>query len=82
LIYNGVRAAPLWDSKNQKFVGMLTITDFILILQKYYREAHVNHIFYNQFLQCLRLLRKNSIWNEIIFNHKQLIRSQKKNPFF
>ncbi|RNA01427.1 5 -AMP-activated kinase subunit gamma-2 [Brachionus plicatilis] len=40
LIYNGVRAAPLWDSKNQKFVGMLTITDFILILQKYYREAN------------------------------------------
>lgn len=42
LIYNGVRAAPLWDSKNQKFVGMLTITDFILILHKYYREANVN----------------------------------------
>jgi 5'-AMP-activated protein kinase, regulatory gamma subunit len=42
LIYNGVRAAPLWDSKNQKFVGMLTITDFILILQKYYKEPNVN----------------------------------------
>ena len=42
LIYNGVRSAPLWDSKNQKFIGMLTITDFILILQKYYREANVN----------------------------------------
>ena len=41
LIYNGVRAAPLWDSRNQKFVGMLTITDFILILQKYYREPNV-----------------------------------------
>ena len=35
-----MRAAPLWDSKQQKFVGMLTITDFILILQKYYREAN------------------------------------------
>jgi len=32
LVYNGVRAAPLWDSKEQKFVGMLTITDFIRIL--------------------------------------------------
>lgn len=40
LIYNGVRSAPLWDSKNQKFIGMLTITDFILILQKYYREPN------------------------------------------
>lgn len=40
LIYNGVRSAPLWDSKNQKYIGMLTITDFILILQKYYREPN------------------------------------------
>ncbi|VDK67880.1 unnamed protein product [Litomosoides sigmodontis] len=38
LIYNGVRAAPLWDSKRQEFVGMLTITDFILVLQKYYTK--------------------------------------------
>ncbi|KAG0717621.1 5'-AMP-activated protein kinase subunit gamma-1 [Chionoecetes opilio] len=29
LVYNGVRAAPLWDSARQQFVGMLTITDFI-----------------------------------------------------
>lgn len=36
LVYNGVRAAPLWDNNRQKFVGMLTITDFIRILQKYY----------------------------------------------
>ncbi|VDO46498.1 unnamed protein product, partial [Onchocerca flexuosa] len=39
LIYNGVRAAPLWDSKKQEFVGMLTITDFIRILQKYYTNS-------------------------------------------
>lgn len=40
LVYNGVRAAPLWDTKRQKFVGILTITDFILILQKYYKEPN------------------------------------------
>ncbi|KAL5236233.1 hypothetical protein ACI65C_003643 [Semiaphis heraclei] len=39
LVYNGVRAAPLWDNKRQQFVGMLTITDFIRILQKYYSSA-------------------------------------------
>lgn len=38
LVYNGVRAAPLWDSKKRDFVGMLTITDFIKILQKYYKS--------------------------------------------
>ncbi|XP_052124217.1 5'-AMP-activated protein kinase subunit gamma-1 isoform X2 [Frankliniella occidentalis] len=41
LVYNGVRAAPLWDSAQQKFVGMLTITDFIKILQMYYTSPSV-----------------------------------------
>jgi 5'-AMP-activated protein kinase regulatory gamma subunit len=40
LVYNGVRAAPVWDTKRQKFTGMLTITDFILILEKYYKEPN------------------------------------------
>ncbi|CAH0772666.1 unnamed protein product [Bemisia tabaci] len=39
LVYNGVRAAPLWDSQKQEFVGMLTITDFIKILQMYYTTS-------------------------------------------
>uniref|UniRef100_A0A0N5A1P7 5'-AMP-activated protein kinase subunit gamma-1 n=1 Tax=Parastrongyloides trichosuri TaxID=131310 RepID=A0A0N5A1P7_PARTI len=42
LIYNGVRAAPLYDSNKQEFVGMLTITDFISILVKYYKKD-ANH---------------------------------------
>ena len=37
----GVRAAPLWDSQRQRFVGMLTITDFIKILQMYYTSPDV-----------------------------------------
>ncbi|XP_024899032.1 5'-AMP-activated protein kinase subunit gamma-3 isoform X2 [Pteropus alecto] len=41
LVANGVRAAPLWDNKKQSFVGMLTITDFILVLQRYYRSPLV-----------------------------------------
>ena len=36
---SGVRAAPLWDSSKQQYVGMLTITDFIRILQMYYRNS-------------------------------------------
>uniref|UniRef100_A0A8W8MAW3 CBS domain-containing protein n=1 Tax=Magallana gigas TaxID=29159 RepID=A0A8W8MAW3_MAGGI len=38
LVYNGVRAAPLWDTSKQDYVGMLTITDFINILHKYYKS--------------------------------------------
>ncbi|XP_048340863.1 5'-AMP-activated protein kinase subunit gamma-1-like [Sphaerodactylus townsendi] len=41
MVANGVRAAPLWDSKQQCFVGMLTITDFINILHRYYRSPLV-----------------------------------------
>jgi len=38
LVANGLRAAPLWNSDQQRFVGMLTISDFISILQTYYRS--------------------------------------------
>ena len=38
LVYNNVRAAPLWDNSKQKFVGILTITDFIRILICYYKS--------------------------------------------
>ncbi|CAL1265511.1 unnamed protein product [Larinioides sclopetarius] len=41
LVHNGVRAAPLWDSATQSFVGMLTITDFINILRTYYKSPFV-----------------------------------------
>ncbi|KAL3045630.1 hypothetical protein OYC64_013815 [Pagothenia borchgrevinki] len=41
LVANGLRAAPLWDSKLQRFVGMLTITDFINILHCYYKSPFV-----------------------------------------
>ncbi|NXE35765.1 AAKG2 kinase, partial [Ptilorrhoa leucosticta] len=41
LVANGVRAAPLWESKKQSFVGMLTITDFINILHRYYKSPMV-----------------------------------------
>ncbi|XP_069162719.1 uncharacterized protein [Procambarus clarkii] len=40
LVYNGVRAAPLWDSERQQFIGMLTITDFIRILQNFYNSPN------------------------------------------
>ncbi|XP_026220147.1 5'-AMP-activated protein kinase subunit gamma-1 isoform X2 [Anabas testudineus] len=42
LVANGLRAAPLWDSKSQRFVGMLTITDFINILHCYYKSPMVS----------------------------------------
>ncbi|VDN11887.1 unnamed protein product, partial [Dibothriocephalus latus] len=38
LVYNGVRVAILWDSEMQSHVGLLTITDFIRILHKYYKS--------------------------------------------
>lgn len=46
LVYNCVRAAPLWDSAKQDFVGMLTISDFILILNHYYQSPTVSRCLY------------------------------------
>ncbi|KAG8004655.1 5'-AMP-activated protein kinase subunit gamma-2, partial [Nibea albiflora] len=61
LVVNGLRAAPLWDSKLQRFVGMLTITDFINILHCYYKsplvqmyelESHKIETWRDVYLQC------------------------------
>ncbi|XP_077368470.1 5'-AMP-activated protein kinase subunit gamma-1 isoform X3 [Festucalex cinctus] len=41
LVANSLRAAPLWDSKLKRFVGMLTITDFINIIHCYYKSPLV-----------------------------------------
>lgn len=38
LLQNGIRSAPVWDCEIQKFIGMVTITDFINILRMYYRD--------------------------------------------
>ncbi|KAK4143744.1 uncharacterized protein C8A04DRAFT_37168 [Dichotomopilus funicola] len=35
LIQNGIVSAPLWDSKNSTFAGLLTSTDFINLIQYY-----------------------------------------------
>ncbi|CAG8560110.1 6634_t:CDS:2 [Diversispora eburnea] len=39
LIQNGVVSASLWDSTNQKFAGMLTVSDFINLIQYYYKHS-------------------------------------------
>ncbi|CAG8726485.1 31010_t:CDS:10 [Gigaspora margarita] len=35
----GVVSAPLWDSNNQKFAGMLTVSDFINLIHYYYKHS-------------------------------------------
>jgi len=65
LVYNGVRAAPLWDSTKQRFVGMLTITDFIRILQMNYKSPTLEM----EELEEHRL----STWREVLSDVKDLI---------
>ncbi|KAI6188669.1 hypothetical protein M3Y98_00379100 [Aphelenchoides besseyi] len=66
LVYNGVRAAPLFDSKEQKFVGLLTITDFIMVLNKYYTKGAVS--------AGIRELEQHKIcsWREVFRENGQL----------
>jgi predicted transcriptional regulator len=35
LLQHGVQSAPVWSSKEQRFVGMLTVTDFIQLILYY-----------------------------------------------
>ncbi|KAI8892903.1 hypothetical protein BC833DRAFT_616062 [Globomyces pollinis-pini] len=39
LLQHGVQAAPVWDSRQQKFVGMLTVTDFIQLILYYFDQS-------------------------------------------
>ncbi|KAM9831078.1 5'-AMP-activated protein kinase subunit gamma-1 isoform 2-T2 [Syngnathus typhle] len=59
LVANNLRAAPLWDSKLKRFVGMLTITDFINIIHCYYKsplmyelENHKIETWRDVYLKC------------------------------
>jgi len=65
LVYNGVRAAPLWDSSKQRFVGMLTITDFIRILQMNYKSPTLE-------MEELEE-HKLSTWRDVLNDVKDLI---------
>ncbi|ORY94606.1 hypothetical protein BCR43DRAFT_525787 [Syncephalastrum racemosum] len=41
LVQNGIVSAPLWSSETHKFAGMLTVSDFINLIQYYYTHASV-----------------------------------------
>ncbi|KAK3684765.1 hypothetical protein B0T22DRAFT_197544 [Podospora appendiculata] len=40
LIQNGIVSAPLWDSRNSTFAGLLTSTDYINVIQYYCQFPH------------------------------------------
>ena len=66
---HGIRAAPLWDSFAQDFVGMLTISDFITILQKYYRS----HLSSKNDIKSHLI----STWRDVLKNHNAKIADNK-----
>ncbi|KAH0629166.1 hypothetical protein JD844_011029 [Phrynosoma platyrhinos] len=65
LVTNGVRAAPLWDSKTQSFVGMLTITDFINILHRYYKSAMVKVYLQDSFKPLVCISPSASLYDAV-----------------
>ncbi|GAW17286.1 hypothetical protein ANO14919_067410 [Xylariales sp. No.14919] len=45
LIQNGIVSAPLWDSHNSKFAGILTATDYINLIQYYCQfPEHIDNV--------------------------------------
>ncbi|KAK2145884.1 hypothetical protein LSH36_649g00005 [Paralvinella palmiformis] len=73
LVYNGVRAAPLWDSRKQDFVGMLTITDFIKILQKYYKSPSDGNMVTDLTQVQMDELEEHKIatWREVLHDYSR-----------
>ncbi|KAL9545707.1 hypothetical protein MBANPS3_007013 [Mucor bainieri] len=45
LVQNGIVSAPLWSSETQRFAGMLTVADFINLIQYYYTHSSVEDAF-------------------------------------
>ncbi|TFK30495.1 CBS-domain-containing protein [Coprinopsis marcescibilis] len=43
LLLNGVVSAPLWNSSQSRFAGMLTVLDIIHLIQYYYRTASYDY---------------------------------------
>ncbi|KAJ3355254.1 hypothetical protein HDU91_005687 [Kappamyces sp. JEL0680] len=39
LLQHGVQSAPIWDSNQHKYVGMLTVTDFIRLILYYFDQS-------------------------------------------
>ena len=39
LLQNAVQSAPVWDTANHQFVGMLTVTDFIQLILYYFDRS-------------------------------------------
>uniref|UniRef100_A0A8C7IJV7 Protein kinase AMP-activated non-catalytic subunit gamma 2 n=1 Tax=Oncorhynchus kisutch TaxID=8019 RepID=A0A8C7IJV7_ONCKI len=65
LVANGVRAAPLWETKKQSFVGMLTITDFINILHRYYKSPMVQLYLQETFKPLVNISPDASIFDAV-----------------
>jgi len=65
LVLNGVRAALIWDSSTQRYIGMLTITDFIRILSMNYKS----HTLEMEELEH----HKISTWRDILHDENELI---------
>ncbi|KAI8891301.1 activating gamma subunit of the AMP-activated Snf1p kinase complex [Backusella circina FSU 941] len=43
LVKNGIVSAPLWSSDTQQYAGMLTVSDFIHLIQYYYNYPSKTH---------------------------------------
>ncbi|KAM9973173.1 hypothetical protein ACTFIR_012548 [Dictyostelium discoideum] len=57
---NGIKSAPLWNSEQHDFTGMITVSDFIDILLYYYKKPKSNNIF-----QDMGIHRIETFWREI-----------------
>lgn len=61
LVENGIKAAPLWDSTNHEFNGMITVSDFIDILLRFSKDPNtMDNIIYELSNYPINTWRENN----------------------
>lgn len=68
---NNIKSAPLWDSKTQDYVGIITVTDFIEILLHFHRVPNVN-LFEELEKHQIKTWRGNSNFLESLLTFPQI----------
>ncbi|KAL7323598.1 AMP-activated serine/threonine-protein kinase regulatory subunit [Mucor circinelloides] len=60
LVKNGIVSAPLWSSQTHSFAGMLTVSDFISLIQYYYtNQTHQSDIETMRLSHLTRQIKQN-----------------------
>ncbi|ORX89667.1 the adenylate sensor from Amp activated protein kinase complexed with Amp [Basidiobolus meristosporus CBS 931.73] len=71
LLQNGVASAPIWDPQERAFAGLLTVADFINLIQYFYQ-----HSSYTEALEEIEQLKIHSLRGRYVYVNNTRIEEQ------